>query len=155
MNLVIKKIESKEKRSLICEKVLLSLPAWFGIEEATKEYIKNVQDTDFYAAYITDDIVGFFSIISHFPQTNEIYVCGILPKYHRLGIGAKLLGNVVNDLKNKNVKFLTVKTLSASHPDKGYAKTRKFYEKMGFEPLEEFKELWGKDNPCLFMVKSL
>ena len=26
---------------------------------------------------------------------------------------------------------------------------------MGFRPLQEFPELWGKENPCLQMVKGL
>ncbi|MCK4312080.1 MAG: N-acetyltransferase [Candidatus Cloacimonetes bacterium] len=155
MNLLIKKVETGEERSRICKKVILSLPGWFGLEDANKEYIENVADTDFYAAYMFDNVVGFFSVISHFPQTSEIYVCGILSEYHRLGIGRKLLKVIEKDLKKKGVNFLTVKTLSASHPDKGYAKTRKFYEAVGFVPLEEFKTLWGETNPCLFMVKEL
>jgi len=155
INLQIKKINNCKERNWICEKIILSLPGWFGLEKANKEYIEKVANTTFYAAYMFGKEVGFFSIISHFPQTSEIYVCGILSEYHRLGIGKKLLKVIEKDLKKKGVKFLTVKTLSASHPDKGYAKTRKFYETVGFVPLEEFKELWGKENPCLFMVKEL
>lgn len=155
MNLLIEKINYSKERSRICEKVIPSLPSWFGLEEANKEYIKKVANTDFYTAYMFDKVIGFFSIISHFPQTSEIYVCGILSDYHRLGIGRKLLKTIEKDLKKKGVKFLTVKTLSAYHPDRSYAKTRKFYEAVGFVPLEEFKELWGKENPCLFMVKGL
>ena len=155
MNLLIENVETGEERSRICKKIILSLPEWFGLEKANKEYIEKVANTTFYAAYMYDNVVGFFSIISHFPQTSEIYVCGILSEYHRLGIGKKLLKVIEKDLKKKDVKFLTVKTLSASHPDKGYANTRKFYEAVGFVPLEEFKGLWGKENPCLFMVKEL
>ena len=155
MNLQIEKISDGKECSRICEEIILSLPAWFGLEEANKEYIEKVANTNFYAAYMFDKVIGFFSIISRFPQTSEIYVCGILSGYHRLGIGTKLLKYIEKDLKKKDMKFLTVKTLSASHPDKGYAKTRKFYEAVGFVPLEEFMTLWGKENPCLFMVKEL
>ena len=151
----IKKIQKKTEKSRICKEIIESLPDWFGIPESNKEYITGVVETDFYAAYMHEKEVGFFSIISHFPQTSEIYVCGILPDFHRLGIGRKLLQAVVEDLRKKKKKFLTVKTLSASHPDKGYAKTREFYSACGFSPVEEFKELWGKENPCLFMVKVL
>ena len=35
-----------------------------------------------------------------------------------------------------------------------YARTRHFYEKMGFLPLEE-TDLWGADTPSLIMVKPL
>ena len=150
-----KKIKEKAEKSRICKEIIESLHDWFGIESSNQEYIERSIETDFYAAYIFDKEVGFFSIISHFSQTSEIYVCGILQDFHRQGIGRKLLLVIEADLKRKGVKFLTVKTLSASHPDEGYAKTREFYKACGFVPVEEFKELWGKENPCLFMVKAL
>ena len=155
INMRIKKIKKKVERSRICKEIIESLPNWFGLESANQEYIERSADTDFYAAYMFDKVIGFFSIISHFPQTSEIYVCGVLPDFHRLGIGRKLLRSVEDDLRKKKKKFLTVKTLSSSHPDKGYAQTREFYKSCGFVPIEEFKELWGKENPCLFMAKTL
>jgi hypothetical protein len=45
--------------------------------------------------------------------------------------------------------------LSAVHPDQGYAKTRAFYQAMGFCPLEELPDFWDAENPCLRMVKKL
>ena len=80
---------------------------------------------------------------------------GILSQYHRKGIGHALLNAAEIELRNAGVKFLTVKTLSESRESKEYAQTRKFYLKMGFTPLEEFKTLWDDFNPCLFMVKVL
>ncbi len=50
--------------------------------------------------------------------------------------------------------YLSVKTLGPSRPDAHYAGTRKFYEAMGFLPIEE-TSLWGESNPCLIMVKHL
>ena len=32
---------------------------------------------------------------------------------------------------------------------------RQFYSSLGFLPLEEFPELWGKENPCLMLVKVI
>jgi len=154
-NLKIKMIKNKAEKSRICKMIIEALPDWFGIPESNKEYIKGVVDTDFYTAYMFDKEVGFFSIITHLKETSEIYVCGILPDFHRLGIGRKLLGSAEEDLINNGTKFLTVKTLSFSHPDKNYAETREFYKASGFLPLEEFTELWGKENPCLFLVKVL
>jgi hypothetical protein len=48
-----------------------------------------------------------------------------------------------------------VKTIGESHPDKNYAKTRKFYSAQGFLPLEEIYDFWGKGLHTLFMVKPL
>jgi RimJ/RimL family protein N-acetyltransferase/ribosomal protein S18 acetylase RimI-like enzyme len=154
-NMRIKKIKKKEEKSRICKEIIEKLPNWFGLESANKEYIEKSAETDFYTAYMFEKEVGFFSIIPHFKEASEIYVCGILPDFHRLGIGRKLLRAAEEDLRKKKKKFLTVKTLSSSHPDKGYACTREFYKDSGFTPIEEFKELWGIENPCLFLVKTL
>jgi hypothetical protein len=48
-----------------------------------------------------------------------------------------------------------VKTLGPSHPDVHYARTRSFYEALGFIGLEETTAFWGEANPCLIMVKAL
>jgi hypothetical protein len=50
---------------------------------------------------------------------------------------------------------MTVKTLSDRHPDRHYAKTRSFYQKLGFVALEALPELWGQENPCLYMIRDL
>jgi RimJ/RimL family protein N-acetyltransferase/GNAT superfamily N-acetyltransferase len=154
-NLEIKKITDPDEKSMICRSVILSLPDWFGLQEANKEYIENVKKTEFYAAYMFDEPVGFYSIIRHFPETAEIYVCGILTEFHRLGIGTELQRVVEKVLSLDNAKYLTVKTLSSSHPDLNYANTRKFYTAVGFRPVEEFKTLWGEAYPCLFLLKDL
>ncbi len=154
-NMQIKKIKKNTEKSRICKEIIGKLPNWFGLESANNEYIEKSADTDFYSAYMFEKEVGFFSIISHFKETSEIYVCGILPDFHRLGIGKKLLRVIEEDLKKQKKKFLTVKTLSSSHPDKGYAKTREFYKACDFVPVEEFKTLWSEEHPCLFLVKTL
>jgi len=154
-HLEIKEIKVAEDKSKICADVILALPKWFGIPESNKEYIEGVKRTTFYTAFMFGKPVGFYSIISHFPETSEIYVCGILEDFHRLGIGIELQKKVEKILSIEHVKYLTVKTLSSSHSDNNYARTREFYKACGFIPLEEFKTLWGESNPCLFLVKKI
>jgi hypothetical protein len=48
-----------------------------------------------------------------------------------------------------------VKTLDESAEYEPYNKTRAFYQKMGFIPLEVFTTFWNEENPCLFMAKYL
>lgn len=43
----------------------------------------------------------------------------------------------------------------ATSPDPNYAQTRRFYERLGFAPLDVFPTLWSPRNPCLQMVKVL
>jgi len=50
---------------------------------------------------------------------------------------------------------MQVKTLGPSRPNEEYARTRAFYEVMGFRPLEEFPQFWDEKNPCLILVKRL
>ncbi len=151
----IKTVTNSKDREDICELVLRNLPKWFGIEEALKEYVNGVKDKTFLVAYVGEIPVGFISIKEHNRYTSEVYVIGILKEFHGRGIGKKLIEQVINMMRKKDKKFLTVKTLSESHPDENYKKTRKFYSALEFYPLEEIIEIWGKENPCLFMVKNL
>lgn len=80
---------------------------------------------------------------------------GVLPGFHGQGIGKMLIQRSERWLVEQGVEYLQVKTLAPTHPDPGYAKTRAFYEKMGFRALEVFPTLWGEANPCLVMVKRL
>src|SRR6056297_269192 len=151
----IKIINNKNIKQKIASEILKALPEWFGIEEALKDYVEGVKDKVLFAAFIGQIPVGFFSIKEHNKFTNELYVLGIYKEFHNHGIGKKLLKECISYSHKQEKKYLTVKTLSKSHPDNNYAKTRIFYEKMGFKPLEEFKNLWGPENPCLYMIKNL
>lgn len=144
-----------EEKSKITNTILRSLPDWFGIEETIQNYVQAVRKQLFYTLYDQDRPIGFLSIKSHNPYTAEIHVMGILQEYHRKGLGTKLVEHAERDLKNQGYKFLMVKTLGESHPDPNYQKTRAFYRKVGFYPLEEIKEIWGERNPCLIMMKSI
>lgn len=151
----LKRIVDKNEKSDITNNILRKLPEWFGIEESIKEYVNEVKDTDFFAAYDSNLPVGFISIKDNNKFTAEIYVIGILKEYQNHGIGNKLLENIQEILRDNKYKFLMVKTLGESHPDIYYKRTREFYTKTGFYPLEEINQIWGKDNPCLIMVKTI
>ena len=145
--------EDAEKRKL-CELVLRDLPEWFGIEEATCHYIDGVSGSDFLAAYIGSFFAGFISLKPQFSHAYEMFVLGNFKAFHRTGIGSALIDYATQYARDNGRLDLTVKTLSAAHPDEGYRRTRLFYEKNGFIPLEVFEDLWGEENPCLFMIKQ-
>lgn len=148
------KIEDSNEKSQICEKILRSLPQWFGIESAILDYIRDVEKMETWAA-IESETIGFISLNKHNSFTAEIHVMGILKEYHRKNIGTQLIRAAEESLLSQGFKFLTVKTLSEKRPDKNYDKTRNFYLKYGFTAIEEFKTLWGEHNPCLMMIKKL
>ena len=143
-------VHDPEERSRLCESVLRELPEWFGIEEATAAYIRDVADLPTFAA--GED--GFVSLKLHSPQAAELYVMGVRPRDHRRGLGTALLAAAEAYLRARGVEYLQVKTLGPSDPDAGYAKTRSFYLARGFVPLEEIHGLWDH-NPCLLLVKRL
>ena len=62
-------------------------------------------------------------------------------KYSRQGAGRTLLAAAEAYLSATAVEFLQVKTLGPSDPSEEYARTRAFYEAMGFVPLEELLDL--------------
>lgn len=148
-------LESPSERSHICESILRSLPLWFGIEKAIVDYTSDVQLMNTWAAFEADRPIGFISINKHNPFTAEVHVMGVLEAYHRSGLGRRLLSEAETFLATSGFKFLEVKTLSESRPNPEYERTRRFYLSSGFYPVEEFKTLWGEDNPCLLMIKSL
>ena len=138
-----------------CENILRALPDWFGIEEANQHYIKSSRELPTLLAYVDDHVAGFLTLKHHSPYTAEIYVMGVYPQFHRQGVGRAMIDHAETTLKDNHVEFLQVKTLSSQHPDPYYARTRQFYEALGFRPVEEFPTLWGESNPCLMLIKSL
>jgi len=147
--------EAAKNKPRICEDILRSLPEWFGIEKAVRKYIEDARSRPMFVAGEGNDAAGFLTLTLHNEFTGEIHVMGIKKEFRRMGIGKELVAYAESYLAKKGFKFLTVKTLSPSRRSAAYEKTRKFYLALGFKPLEEFKTLWGKDNPCLFLVKPV
>lgn len=138
-----------------CEAVLRALPDWFGIEEAIVDYAREINVLPTFLIKQQEKIIGFVTIKIHFPCSAELFVLGILPEFHHKGLGKLAIEKVEDYCREKEIKFLQVKTLSPKRECQAYEKTRKFYLALGFQPLEEFTELWGEANPCLLMVKKV
>lgn len=142
-------------KSEICEKILRSLPQWFGIESAILDYIKDVQQMPMLVAKDDSGVIGFLALNRHNKHTAEVHVMGILPQFHRQKVGQQLILHAERYLHQEGYQYLTVKTLSESRPNEEYDRTRKFYLGVGFLPVEEFKTLWGEHNPCLLLIKNV
>jgi GNAT superfamily N-acetyltransferase len=151
----VKTIIDGSQKAVICENILRALPEWFGIEISIVEYIKITKEMPFYAAYDDDKPVGFTAIKIHNEYSAEVCVIGILKEYHRKGIGRQLMDRCERFCLDKDIEFLTVKTLDKSRASTSYEKTRQFYIAMGFRPLEVFKTIWDEYNPCLYMAKYI
>jgi len=139
----------------VCEPILRALPAWFGIEASIVRYTREIDDLPTWLACETGRVLGFISIKQHSPFAAEFYVMGLYPGTHRQGLGRALTVEAEQWLKDRGVEYLQVKTLGPSAADANYVGTRAFYQAMGFRPLEELKQIWDENNPCLIMVKRL
>ncbi len=152
---MIKKITSPEERSEVCDKILRSLPKWFGIESSIVDYVKDVKSMETWVSYSNNELTGFISINKHNAATAEIHVIGVIEAFHKKGVGKLLIHEAEKYLVEQKFKYLTVKTLSELRADENYEKTRHFYLAMGFASVEVFKTLWGEHNPCLLMIKNI
>ena len=80
----------------------------------------------------------FLAVKIHNAFTGEICVMGVSREYHRMGIGAALVERAEEFCSGGGLLYLTVKTLADTVDYEPYARTRSFYGKMGFLPLEVF-----------------
>jgi len=151
----IRHIIDPDKKSKICNVILRALPNWFGVEASIVDYVRQVRTMPFYGAFCGDIAIGFVAVKHHNSYTAEVCVMGLLQEYHRQGIGRRMIGYCEGLCLENNIEFLTVKTLDESGESESYDRTRLFYQAMGFKPLEVFPMYWDKDNPCLFMVKTI
>ena len=139
----------------VCIPILRALPEWFGIEAAVLNYEREIGKLPTFLAEADGLVFGFLSLKQHNPYSGEIYVMGIRPEAQHQGLGRALVERAEAHARELGIEYLQVKTLGPSNPDAGYAKTRAFYEALGFRPLEELTRIWDENNPCLILVKRL
>jgi len=151
----IEAIEVEADKGAVCRAVLDALPDWFGIEEARAWYAAGADALPMFALKAEGEVVGFISLKDQTAQATEIFVMGVLKAWHRRGLGARLVALAEDYARGRGARFLSVKTVGPSHPDRFYPATRAFYQKAGFAPIEELKDFWGKGMPCLVLVKAL
>lgn len=138
-----------------CEAVLRSLPAWFGIESAIRQYVVDTQVHPTLVCQAGSLFVGFVTVRQHFEHAFELHCLAVHASWRGKGHGRALLEAVESWVRAQGGRFIQVKTIAASHPSPEYAETRSFYVKAGYVPLEVFPRLWSKSNPCLQLVKAL
>lgn len=103
---------------------------------------RNLEKAKFYLVMEEngEEIVGFAQTIMKNEGTVELDRIIIFPEFTRKGLGSKLLQHVLNESKKRGFKKVIVNT------GKDEIRARRFYEKNGFEKLEEYvvDTPWGK-----------
>ena len=142
-------------QAAVCVPILRLLPDWFGMETSILNYEREIEVLPTFLAKGNEGLQGFLSVEQHTSFSAEILVMAVHPKAHRGGIGRALVEAAELYVRGLGIEYMQVKTLGPSRPDEGYARTRAFYEAMGYRPMQEFKQIWDENNPCLILVKRI
>ena len=143
-----------------CLAIAKELPDYFN-EQGISDMSQDIQRHFLYVAMSSNGIVGFAIINEKSDYVAEISWMAVKSERHRQGIGSALVDHLDVDLKSQGFRVLEVKTL-ATHADisgfeRTYAKTKQFYEKVGFLHLETIDPYpaWEPGNPCAIYIKIL
>jgi len=138
-----------------CHALAAGLPDYF-----TARGLANLRaDLDageLYGAFSGDTIVGFALYKPLNPEAVELAWLAVARRHWSRGVGTRLVDESLARLP-KHYRVCQVKTLAATVPDAGYARTRQFYAKLGFIPLEVIDPYpgWEAGNPCQLLVRFL
>ena len=152
--IVIRSVTDGSQRERIADRVLHALPDWFGLPESTARYVAECRTLPFWAGFEGERAVGFLALKQTGPKTAEICVMGILPEYHRRGLGCRLWQTAKAWARDEGYRYAQVKTVAEGrYPE--YDRTNAFYRAVGFEELECFPTLWDEWNPCQIYVQYI
>lgn len=150
----IQQIENDSLKASVAKAILTALPEWFGIPSAVDAYVKDSAGKPFFCAYQNEIPVGFLYLKETGAHTAELAVMGVLPQYHRQGVGRCLFSAAKQAAAQLGYSFIQVKTVQMGKYD-SYDATNRFYISLGFKELEVFKTLWDEDNPCQIYIMSI
>jgi len=71
--------------------IVRELPGWFGIPALIDRDVDDLSTLSTRLALDDDRAIGCLATSRHMPVASELYVLGLLPHYHRQGIGRQLL----------------------------------------------------------------
>ena len=136
-----------------CDAVLATLPYHFGDPTGQANCAKAVRSERGWVAVDDDEIVAFVTVAPSSDEALEITWMAVRMDRRRGGIGAQLMGAVVEAAAEDGYRQLVVLTLGPSEPENaedGYEGTRRFYKREGFVPLKEVGlRSWNNDHALL------
>jgi GNAT superfamily N-acetyltransferase len=135
-----------------CASILAELPEWFGIPASNAEYAEAAERGQAWVADEADESLALMVLIDHGFSAMDVHLLAVRPHVHRRGVGKALIRQARAVTQALGKSYLTVKTQGPSVRYEPYARTRAFYDAVGFKALEEFTTIWGPENPCLIMI---
>ena len=151
---MIGQIHDNTLKSAVARSILEALRDWFEVDESREKYIRDCADWLFFAAKEGGEYAGFLCLKETGRATVELAVMGVLPEYHRKGLGRALFTEAKKTAAAAGYAFMQVKTVKMGvYAD--YDQTNRFYQALGFQEFEVIEELWGAENPCQIYVMAL
>ena len=135
-----------------CASILAELPEWFGIPQSNVAYAEAAEREQAWMAEDSGETLGVMVLMDHGFSAIDVHLLAVRPHAHRRGVGKALIQQALATTRELGKPYLTVKTQGPSSGYEPYARTRAFYEAVGFRGLEEFTAIWGPENPCLIMI---
>jgi GNAT superfamily N-acetyltransferase len=131
------------------------LPEYF-MPSGLQALRRDLERGELYGAFVGDRLVGFALYTELNQEAVELAWLGVDRAYWSRGVGTKLVGESLHRLATR-YRACELKTLAAHVPDAGYARTRRFYAKLGFIPLEVIDPYpgWEPGNPCQILARFL
>jgi GNAT superfamily N-acetyltransferase len=140
-----------------CDAIVASLPYHFGDPGGRAACARAVRESEGLVAVMGGEVAGFLTL-NRFEAAVEITWMAVHSDRRGRGIGRALLDRLAAELAG-TARYLVVTTLSDSVPEPGvedgYARTRRFYRRNGFEPVFEPSGWWRPDSQAVLMVRAV
>jgi GNAT superfamily N-acetyltransferase len=145
----------KTTETQACYAIAARLPEYFTAS-GLRSLRADLDRGELYGAVVGERLVGFALYRELNPEAVELAWISVDRPFWSRGVGTRLVSTSLERLAD-HYRVCEVKTLAATVPDPGYARTRRFYAKLGFIALEIIDPYpgWEPGNPCQILVRFL
>ena len=141
-----------------CDAIVASLPYHFGDEQGREMCSAAVREQAGLVAVTDDAPVAFLTWRPWYAAAIEITWMAVHASERRNGIGRTLVEALLEGAR-PGALYAVVTTLSEATPEPGvedgYAGTRAFWQRCGFEPVWEPAGWWNEVNQAVVMIRPL
>ncbi|MGH3140433.1 MAG: GNAT family N-acetyltransferase [Gaiellales bacterium] len=141
-----------------CDAIVASLPYHFGDEQGREMCAAAVREQAGLVAVADGTPVAFVTWRPWYAAAIEVTWMAVHARERRRGIGRMLVDAFLASL-GPDVRYAVVTTLSEATPEPGvedgYAGTREFWQRCGFEPVWEPVGWWNEVNQAVVMIRPL
>lgn len=141
-----------------CDAIVASLPYHFGDEHGRDLCAAAVREQAGLVAVSGDVPIGFVTWRPWYAAAIEVTWMAVHADGRRSGVGRLLVEALVREAAPA-VRYVVVTTLSEATPEPGvedgYAGTRRFWQRCGFEPVWDPAGWWNDENQAVVMIRPL